>query len=97
MDQMIGDWAMVRGNGNVVCGLTLTNNDAGNDNFQVFLKPKCDPAHRAVRADAMAARARPDHADVGDAARPGTSRPTTTRNGGWCPTPPIRLIMLRGQ
>jgi hypothetical protein len=44
MDQMIGDWAMVRGNGNVVCGLTLTNTDAGNDNFQVFLKPKCDPA-----------------------------------------------------
>jgi len=43
MDQMIGDWAMVRGNGNIVCGLTLTNNDAGNDNFQVFLKPKCDP------------------------------------------------------
>jgi hypothetical protein len=44
MDQMIGDWAMVRGNGNVVCGLTLTNNDAGHDNFQVFLKPKCDSA-----------------------------------------------------
>jgi hypothetical protein len=45
MDQMIGDWAMVRGNsGNTICGLTLTNNDAGNDNFQVFLKPKCDPA-----------------------------------------------------
>jgi len=43
-DQMIGDWAMVRGNGNTVCGLTLTNNDAGNDNFQVFLKPKCDSA-----------------------------------------------------
>ena len=44
MDQMIGDWAMVRGNGQVVCGLTLTNNEAGPDNFQVFLKPKCDPA-----------------------------------------------------
>jgi Protease inhibitor Inh len=42
MDQMIGDWAMVRGNGNTICGLTLTNTDAGNDNFQVFLKPKCD-------------------------------------------------------
>lgn len=47
MDQMIGDWAMVRGNGNTVCGLTLTNNDAGNDNFQVFLKPKCDAAVEA--------------------------------------------------
>jgi hypothetical protein len=44
MDQMIGDWAMVRGNGQTVCGLTLTNNEAGQDNFQVFLKPKCDPA-----------------------------------------------------
>jgi hypothetical protein len=44
MDQMIGDWAMVRGNGQVVCGLTLTNTEAGQDNFQVFLKPKCDTA-----------------------------------------------------
>jgi hypothetical protein len=43
MDQMIGDWSMVRGD-NTVCGLTLTNNDAGNDNFQVFLKPKCEAA-----------------------------------------------------
>jgi Protease inhibitor Inh len=42
MDQMIGDWAIVRGNGDTICGLTLTNTDAGNDNFQVFLKPKCD-------------------------------------------------------
>lgn len=44
MDQMIGDWAMVRGNGATICSLVLTNNDAGNDNFQVFVKPKCDPA-----------------------------------------------------
>jgi len=44
MDQMIGDWAMVRGNGQAICGLTLTNNEADKDNFQVFLKPKCDPA-----------------------------------------------------
>jgi hypothetical protein len=43
MDQMIGDWAMVRSNGKSICGLTLTNNDAGQDNFQVFLKPRCDP------------------------------------------------------
>src|ERR1700744_2283933 len=42
MDQMIGDWAMVRGSGQTICGLTLTNTDAGQDNFQVFLKPKCD-------------------------------------------------------
>jgi hypothetical protein len=44
MDQMIGDWAMVRGNGESICGLTLTNTEASADNFQVFLKPKCDPA-----------------------------------------------------
>jgi hypothetical protein len=44
MDQMIGDWAMVRGNGATVCSLVLTNNDAGQDNFQVFVKPKCDAA-----------------------------------------------------
>jgi hypothetical protein len=44
MDQMIGDWSMVRGSGQTICGLTLTNNEAGQDNFQVFLKPKCDPA-----------------------------------------------------
>ena len=44
MDQMIGDWSMVRGNGQTICGLTLTNTEASQDNFQVFLKPKCDPA-----------------------------------------------------
>lgn len=44
MDQMIGDWAMVRGNGQPICGLTLTNTEADQDNFQVFLKPKCDAA-----------------------------------------------------
>lgn len=44
MDQMIGDWQMVRGNGRPICGLTLTNTEADADNFQVFLKPTCDPA-----------------------------------------------------
>src|SRR6266849_5730190 len=44
MDQMIGDWSMVRGNGRPVCGLTLTNTEATPDNFAVFLKPRCDPA-----------------------------------------------------
>jgi hypothetical protein len=39
MDQMIGDWSMVHGNGQVICGLTLTNTEASPDNFQVFLKP----------------------------------------------------------
>lgn len=44
MDQMIGDWSVVRGNGRAICGLTLTNTEATGDNFQVFLKPRCDPA-----------------------------------------------------
>jgi hypothetical protein len=44
MDQMIGDWAMVRGNGQSICGLTLTNTETTPDNFAVFLKPRCDPA-----------------------------------------------------
>jgi protease inhibitor Inh len=43
-DMLIGDWAVVRENGKTICGLTLTNNDAGNDNFQLFLKPRCDSA-----------------------------------------------------
>jgi protease inhibitor Inh len=43
MDQMIGDWAMVHGDGQSICGITLTNNEASADNFQAFLKPKCDP------------------------------------------------------
>jgi hypothetical protein len=49
MDQMIGDWAMVRGSGRPICGLTLTNTEASTDNFQVFLKPKCDPMVEAFR------------------------------------------------
>jgi hypothetical protein len=42
MDQMIGDWSMVRGSGDTICGLTLTNTEASADNFAVFLKPRCD-------------------------------------------------------
>jgi Protease inhibitor Inh len=42
MDQMIGDWSMVRGNGTVICGLTLTNTESDQDSFAVFLKPRCD-------------------------------------------------------
>ena len=43
MDQMIGDWAMVRGNGQPICSLVLTNTESAPDNFQVFIKGKCDP------------------------------------------------------
>jgi len=44
MDQMIGDWSMVLRSGRTICGLTLTNNEATPDNFEVFLKPRCDQA-----------------------------------------------------
>jgi hypothetical protein len=43
MDQMIGDWSMMRGSGRNICGLTLTNTETTSDNFAVFLKPRCDP------------------------------------------------------
>jgi Protease inhibitor Inh len=43
-DQMIGDWSVVRGGGRAICSITLTNNDAGNESFQLFIKPRCDPA-----------------------------------------------------
>lgn len=50
MDQMIGDWSVMRGSGRIVCGLTLTNTEATTaDNFQVFLKPRCDPAVASFR------------------------------------------------
>ncbi len=42
MDQMIGNWSVTRGAGRAICSLTLTNNDAGSDNFQLFLKPRCE-------------------------------------------------------
>lgn len=42
-DQLIGDWALVRGSGKSICGLTLTNTETAPENFAVFLKPKCDP------------------------------------------------------
>lgn len=44
MDQMIGDWAIVRGNGSVLCGLTLTNTEATQDNFAAALNHiRCKP------------------------------------------------------
>ena len=42
MDQMIGNWSVTLGSGKAICSLTLTNNDAGMDNFQLFLKPRCE-------------------------------------------------------
>ena len=66
MDQMIGDWAMVRGNGQTICGLTLTNTEATAGQFPGLSEAEMRPRGRRVRADPMAARARPDPADVGE-------------------------------
>src|SRR5215468_2561161 len=96
MDQMIGDWSMVRGNGNTVCGLTLTNNDAGNDNFQVFLKPKCDPAIAAFAPTAW----RLERGQIMlMSARGETWRFEADDNAQWrlVPDSADPLIMLRGQ
>ena len=65
MDQMIGDWAMVRGNGQPICGLTLTNTEAGHGQFPGVPQAEMRSGGRRLRADAVAARARPDAADVG--------------------------------
>ena len=89
MDQMIGDWSMVRGSGRAVCGLTLTNTEAGQDNFQVFLKPKCDPAVSAF-APTQWRLERGGLLLISANGELWHSRPTTTRSGGWYPTPSIR-------
>lgn len=46
-DQMIGDWSVMRGIGKTICGITLTNNEAGSGAFQAFVKPRCDPSFAA--------------------------------------------------
>jgi hypothetical protein len=43
-DQMIGDWSVVRGGGKAICSITLTNNEADNGSYQLFIKPRCDPS-----------------------------------------------------
>ncbi len=95
MDQMIGDWAMVRGNnGQTICGLTLTNTDAGQDNFQVFLKPKCDPTVAAFAPTQW----RLDHGQILlMSARGETWRFEADDNAQWrlVPDSADPLIMLR--
>jgi protease inhibitor Inh len=43
LDQMAGDWSVVRGSGKgrTVCVITLTNAAAGEDSFALSLKPGC--------------------------------------------------------
>src|SRR5947208_10412248 len=96
MDQMIGDWSMVRGNGQAVCGLTLTNTEASQDNFQVFLKPKCDPAVAAFAPTQW----RLDHGQmVLMSANGQTWQFEADDNAQWRRVPDSAdpLIMVRGQ
>jgi hypothetical protein len=96
MDQMIGDWSMVRGNGQAICGLTLTNTEAGQDNFQVFLKPKCDPAVTAFAPTQW----RLDHGQMLLMSERGeTWQFEADDNAQWRRVPDSAdpLIMLRGQ
>jgi hypothetical protein len=96
MDQMIGDWSMVRGNGQAICGLTLTNTEAGQDNFQVFLKPKCDAAVAAFAPTQW----RLDHGQMLLMSKSGeTWQFEADDNAQWRKVPDSAdpLIMLRGQ
>jgi Protease inhibitor Inh len=96
MDQMIGDWSMVRGNGQAICGLTLTNTDAGQDNFQVFLKPKCDPVIEAFAPTQW----RLEHGQILLLSAKGeTWQFEADDNAQWRKVPDSAdpLIMLRGQ
>jgi hypothetical protein len=43
LDQMAGDWGVVRGSGKTVCTITLTNTATGDDAFALRLKPGCEP------------------------------------------------------
>jgi hypothetical protein len=96
MDQMIGDWSMVRGNGQTICGLTLTNTEATGDNFQVFLKPKCDPAVAAFAPNQW----RLDHGRMLLLSAKGeTWQFEADDNAQWRRVPDAAdpLIMMRGQ
>jgi Protease inhibitor Inh len=96
MDQMIGDWSMVRGNGQAICGLTLTNTEAGQDNFQVFLKPKCDAAIAAFAPTQW----RLEHGQMLLMSKNGeTWQFEADDNAQWRKVPDSAdpLIMLRGQ
>jgi hypothetical protein len=41
LDQMAGDWSVVRGSGKTVCVITLTKTVADEDSFALSLKPGC--------------------------------------------------------
>jgi hypothetical protein len=41
LEQMAGDWGVVRGSGKTVCVITLSNTAAGEDAFALSVKPGC--------------------------------------------------------
>ena len=41
LDQMAGDWGVVRGSGKTLCVITLSNTAAGDDGFALTVKPGC--------------------------------------------------------
>jgi hypothetical protein len=43
-EQMMGDWAVMRGTGKPLCSVTLTNTTVDQDSFMLTLKPGCDAA-----------------------------------------------------
>src|SRR3954464_8405607 len=93
-DQTSGHWSTGRGNGQPVCGLTLTNTEAGPDNFQVFLKPKCD----AAIAQFNPTQWRLERGQIillSKAGEAGHSGADENAKGGRAPAPPDPLIMRR--
>ena len=66
MDQMIGDWQMVRGNGRPVCAPDADQHRGGRRQFSGVREAAMRSRGRRLRAGAMAARARPDHPAVED-------------------------------
>ena len=87
MDQMIGDWSMVRGKGVVICGLTLTNTEPTRIISRCF-SSRCDPAVAAF-APTRWRLERGQMILMSAKGVPGSSRPTTMRSGGGCRTAPI--------
>ena len=58
MDSLIGNWSVTRGSGQSICSLTLTNNDAGSDNFQLFPQAALRTTGGRIRPECVAAGAR---------------------------------------
>ena len=85
---MIGDWAMVRGNGRPICGLTLTNTEAAGQ-FPGLPQAALRSGGRSF-APTMWRLERGELLLFSANGEPGVSKPTTTPSGGACPTPPIR-------